>query len=292
MGMLDNLVNRMLWKATQPVGIGGSFRPNGASGIVTDSLKGPGWSVARTSAGLYTVTFAQALLHPMLFKAFMREASGRIVQVQCGDYDAAARTLQIRVDRHYGFIPLDIGSLRIIASNVIGDTSEGMLLDGNTAPSFQRVNSATDKALRVIWASSSSVEVQFPPVPLPPDFLGAEDASVHLLMNKDTNTDTAVTVDVQVFEGIGDTEMGSPTAALAAAALAEYSATLTAANLTGHPGFLNISLIPGTHTSDAIRLYAAWVEYIKAFVGYDAAADVDNEISFLAISDESLAQVR
>ena len=35
----------------------GSFRPNGSSGIVAGSQKGHGWTVARTSLGLYTITF-------------------------------------------------------------------------------------------------------------------------------------------------------------------------------------------------------------------------------------------
>jgi hypothetical protein len=162
-----------------------------------------------------------------------------------------------------GFIPLDIGSLRIIAANVIGNTSEGMLLDGNTAPSFQRVNGATDKALRVIWAASSSVEVQFPPVPKPPDLDGTANLEVHLMVGKDTNTDNTVTVDVQMFDGVGDTEAGNATAAIATAALTEYSAVIAAADLADPPGFLNISLVPGAHTTDAIWLYAAWIEYTR-----------------------------
>lgn len=162
-----------------------------------------------------------------------------------------------------GFIPLNITELRIIAGDVIGNTTEGMLLDGNTAPSLQRVNGATDKALRVIWASSSSVECQFPPVAKPPDLDGTALLSVHLMLEKDTNTDTAVTIDIQIFDGVGDTEAGGATAALAAAALAEYSASIAAADLAEHPGFLNISLVPGAHTTDAIRLYAAWIEYTR-----------------------------
>jgi hypothetical protein len=162
-----------------------------------------------------------------------------------------------------GFIPLDIASLRIIASDVIGNTSEGMLLDGNTAPSLQRVNSATDKALRVIWAASSSVECQFPPVPKPADLDGAVQLEVHLMVGKDTNTDNTVTIDVQMFDGVGDTEAGAATAALATATLTEYSAAIAAGDLAEAPGFLNISLIPGTHTADAIWLYAAWIEYTR-----------------------------
>jgi len=139
-----------------------------------------------------------------------------------------------------------------------------MLLDGNTAPSLARVNGATDKALRVIWAAGSSIECQFPPVSKPPDLDGATALTVHLMIGKDTNTDTTVTVDVQVFDGVGDTECGAATAALAAATLAEYSASVAAGDLGDHPGFLNISLVPGTHTTDAIWLYSAWIEYTRA----------------------------
>ncbi len=186
-------------------------------------------------------------------------ATDAVTTVKVADANITVAKLDTNLQK--GFIPLDVASLRIIASNVIGNTSEGMLLDGNTAPSLQRVNSATDKALRVIWAASSSIECQFPPVPKPPDLDGASALTIHLMMGKDTNTDSTVTVDIQVFDGVGDTECGAATAALGAAALAEYSASVGASDLGEDPGFLNISLVPGTHTTDAIWLYAAWIEY-------------------------------
>lgn len=162
-----------------------------------------------------------------------------------------------------GFIPLDITTMKIIGSNVIANTTEGLFPDGNTAPSLQRVNAATDKALRVIWAASSSVETQFAPVPKPPDLDGAAALTLHLMMGKDTNTDNAVTVTAGIYDGVGDTDAGGATAALAAATLAEYTVSLAAGDLAEHPGFLNICLTPGTHTTDAIWLYAAWIEYTR-----------------------------
>jgi hypothetical protein len=189
--------------------------------------------------------------------------------VGAGTVNAAAIATGVVDETHLktnlavGFISLDIGSLRIIASNVIGNTTEGMLLDGNTAPSFQRVNGATDKALRVIWAASSSIECQFPPIPKPPDLDGAASLTVRFMLGKDTNTDTSVTMGVAIFDGVADTNAGGNTAALAAAALAEYSVTLDAGDLAEDPGFLNIGLTPGTHTTDAIWLYAAWIEYAR-----------------------------
>ena len=70
-------------------------------------------------------------------------------------------------------------------------------------------------------------------------------------------------MNVKVFDGIGDTEMGGTTANLSST-LAEVTRTLVAADITGHPlGFLNISLTPGAHANDEIELYAAWIEYTK-----------------------------
>lgn len=163
-----------------------------------------------------------------------------------------------------GFIPLDITAARIISANAIQNTTEAGVPDGNTSPSLARVNGATDKALRLIWAASSSEEIQFAPIAKPPDLDGASDLTIHLMIAKDTNTDAAVTVDIQVFDGVGDTECGAATAAISTATLTEYSATVALADLGDHPGFLNISLTPGTHTTDAIRLYAAWIEYTRA----------------------------
>ena len=161
-----------------------------------------------------------------------------------------------------GFIPLDIANAAIIAANVIQNTTEGGRPDGNTAPSLQRVNADTDKALRVIWAGGSSAEIQFAPVALPPDLDSDAPVEVHLICAKDANANANADIDVQVFAGIGDTEMGGTTGALAQAKK-EYSVTLAAADIPAVPDFLNISLIPGAHAGDAIYLYAAWLEYTR-----------------------------
>lgn len=205
---------------------------------------------------------ATIIVEKMVSPGSGAQGAGSIGETELAD--GAVTFAKLGSAERVGFIPLDITSLRIIASNVIGNTTEGMLLDGNTAPSLQRVNGATDKALRVIWAASSSIEVQFPPVPKPPDLDDGAVLEVHLMVGKDTNTDNAVTIDIQMFDGVGDTEAGNATAALATATLSEYSASIAAADLAAEPGFLNIALVPGAHTTDAIWLYAAWIEYTRA----------------------------
>ena len=160
-----------------------------------------------------------------------------------------------------GFIPLDIVNAAIIAANVIQNTTEGGRPDGNTAPTLQRINSATDKALRVTWVAGSAVELQFPAVPLPPDLDDAAPIEVHLICGKDANANT-VTIDVQAFIGVGDTECGAVTPTIGQTR-AEYFVAIAAADVPAAPEVLNISLVPSAHAGDALYLDAAWLEYVR-----------------------------
>lgn len=162
-----------------------------------------------------------------------------------------------------GTIPLDITALREIATDDIQAlAAHGGIMASDSTPGLARVNGATDKALRVTWAAMDVTEAQFPPVPWPHDLDPAVDVTVHFLAKMGGATDTP-TIDVQAFESEGDTEMGGVTGALSAT-LQELTVTLLAADIAGHPGFLNLSLVPGTHDTDALHLYAAWVEYQRA----------------------------
>ena len=160
-----------------------------------------------------------------------------------------------------GFIPLDLANAVIIAANVVQNTTEGGRPDGNTAPTLQRINSATDKALRVSWAAGSQVELQFPAVALPPDLDDTAPIEVHLICAKDANANT-VNIDVQAFFGVGDTECGAATPTIAQAR-AEYKATISADDVPAHPEMLNIILVPGAHAGDALYCDGAWLEYTR-----------------------------
>lgn len=160
-----------------------------------------------------------------------------------------------------GFIPLDLANAVIIAANVVQNTTEGGRPDGNTAPTLQRINSNTDKALRVTWAAGSQVELQFPAVALPPDLDTDAPIEIHLLAGKDANANT-FNIDVQAFFGVGDTECGAATANIAQAR-AEYKATIAAADVPAHPEMLNLILVPGAHAGDALYVDGAWIEYTR-----------------------------
>lgn len=174
---------------------------------------------------------------------------------------AAVEASMLGANLRKGVIQLDISTLKIIAGDAIGNTTEGLLPDGNTAPSLARVNGATDKALRVVWASSSSVEVQFPPIVYPPDLDDTAAVEVHLLAAMAGATDTP-TITIGYYEGVGDTNAGGATGPLNTT-VADVSVSIAHGDVGAAPKAVNIVLTPGAHTTDALWLYGAYVQYTR-----------------------------
>ena len=161
-----------------------------------------------------------------------------------------------------GIIPLDLASARLIASNDI-DTlaNHGGIVATNSTPTYERINGATDKNLQMLWAAGNVDAVQFAPVPLPPDLDETHDISVHFYAEMGGATDTPV-ITVAAFFNVGDADAGGNTAALANA-VGEVFRDIAAADVAAHPGVLGIEIVPGTHGTDTVILYAAWIEYSK-----------------------------
>ena len=163
-----------------------------------------------------------------------------------------------------GYIPLFLPTARILASDVTTALAVASGNGGNlaldTAPIFERVNGATDIQFRLRWAAGSAVEVQWQ-FPYPPDLDDTADLTVNLLANMAGATDTP-TISVKYFEGVGDTTAGGATGALSTT-VAQVSRTITAANIGAYPNVASVSLVPGTHGTDALHLYGAWIEYTR-----------------------------
>lgn len=78
--------------------ISGSFAPNGSSAVSAASNKGKGWSVARTSAGLFTITLEDAYVALLAVNASLQLTAADDKFVQIGVVDVVtAKTVQIRV---------------------------------------------------------------------------------------------------------------------------------------------------------------------------------------------------
>lgn len=163
-----------------------------------------------------------------------------------------------------GFIPLHLHNWRLVASNdvpaIAVASGNGGNLAVDTSPKLKRVSTSTDKCLRIEWASSTSIEI-FHQFFYPPDMDVTATYSINLRVAKNTNTDTTVIITADLFEGIGDTTRGASVGAIAVSTLATYSATITPTG--GHPNFAVAILTPGTHTTDTIYLYEAYVTYKK-----------------------------
>jgi len=161
-----------------------------------------------------------------------------------------------------GYIPLPLADAREIATNDIPATaSNAGELSSNTTPILGRVNAATDKQLRLTWASSNSDEITWSVVS-PPDLDDAAAVEVHILAAMAGATDTPV-VAVGFFEGIGDTNAGGNTAAVTGTAMAEYSVAIAHGDIAAAPKPWSICLTPGAHTTDALYIYGAWIEYTR-----------------------------
>lgn len=77
--------------------VNGSFAPNGSSALVATSNQGRGFTVARTSAGLFTITFADKYANLISFTHGLQLAAGDDKVTQGGTYTAASKTLTLRV---------------------------------------------------------------------------------------------------------------------------------------------------------------------------------------------------
>lgn len=161
-----------------------------------------------------------------------------------------------------GYIPLPLAQARLIATNDIAakNATDGGLISLDTDPTLKRVNAATDKQLRIAWAANSVVPITWS-FPYPPDLDDTAAVTVNLLMGMGGATDTPV-VAVSYWEGVGDTNAGGNTTALAAA-VAKKTVTIAASDIGPYPAVASIDIIPAAHANDAIYLYGAWIEYTR-----------------------------
>ncbi len=166
-----------------------------------------------------------------------------------------------------GFIPLDIFSARRLISDDIGITAitpEGGILTKDTTPILERTATTTDESIRLHWALAVVDEIQFHPVPIPPDLDETVDVTVHFVAEMSGATDTATAFTLGIWDGVGDSDAGGNTVPDITDALVEVIFTIANADIGGGPlGFFNISLFPEAHGTDAIYLYTAWIEYTR-----------------------------
>ncbi len=166
-----------------------------------------------------------------------------------------------------GFLPLYLHNWRLVVSNEVPviavATGNGGNLAVDTSPKLIRVNAATDKCLRIVWIGGTSIEI-FQLFHYPPDMDVTATYSLNFLIGKSANGQATCAFTADLFEGVGDTTRGGTTAVLGASAVTLYTKSITPT--AGHPDFAVCVLTPGTHATDDIWLYEAYVLYTKKFL--------------------------
>lgn len=161
-----------------------------------------------------------------------------------------------------GFIPVPLTTVReVVSNNITNAAGNGGLLASDTTPIFEFTNGDTDSALRLRWAASNSDAIVFQ-VPLPPDLDDAANVEVHFRAAMAGATDTPV-VSADSYFNEGDTKVEDDSTALSNS-VAEKTITIDAADVPSGAQTLTVELTPGAHTTDAMHLYAIWVEYTRA----------------------------
>lgn len=183
--------------------------------------------------------------------------------VTTGKLDANAVTAaKLTATMATGYIPLPLAQAREIATNeIINTAGDAGVLSSNTTPTLARVNGATDKQLRIGWASSNSDEIVWSVVS-PPDLDDTAAVEVHLLAASGGATNSPV-IAVSFFEGVGDTNAGGNTAAVTGTSVAEYTVSIAHGDIAASPQPWSIGLVPAAHTTDALYVYGAWIEYTR-----------------------------
>lgn len=300
MGIMRNVHRGFGSVGRDRVVVEGSFRPNGASGIVAGSQKGTGWSVARTSAGLYTVTFDDFGYQLDSFLAGVREVSGSPVICNGSVVDTANKTAQIQVMQANagdgggkGIIPLPLGAFQEQDGTALADFADA----ASPTPGW----SAGDESGGIRWndhANPDPISTQFV---WPHDVDTTANATLHVLAAKVGNTlaDAVVWV-AEVFNNVDaalyddDDDYGGESSAMtgnaATKTVQDESLSLLAANLpAAFPCVSTLTLQPkdGTLGTDDVILLGAYIEYTKSdysnFALMDLAADVDNVVNFMAV---------
>ncbi len=137
----------------------------------------------------------------------------------------------------------------------INAAGNGGILASDTTPALTFSSGGT----RASWVASN-VDALSWQVEAPADFNGTS-VTVKLLASMSATNDTPV-IAISFIEGMSGSNLGGNTAAVSGTTPTLKSVTTTAA--TGGNQW-NITLTPGTHGTDALRVDSVWIEYTRKF---------------------------
>jgi hypothetical protein len=205
-------------------------------------------------------------------KVYRTQGATAFVVDAGGTLNAASGKITLPGNLRRGYWPLDLFSARALSSaeNFLGASVSatggnlgnaiGGLLNVNSTPTLTMEGTASNQTAVLTWASGVVTQINFSPIGTPPDFNSATAVTFHALAERASDNASNNTIDFRAWSP-GTTDLGT-TGATLTSAFTEISAAIS--GLDGHPGVWNFGLAPGTHTNNAVRLRAAWIEWDRA----------------------------
>lgn len=196
--------------------------------------------------------------------------AGEFLAAAGSTMNLASGALRLPTNLRRGYIPLSmfaarslssaetIGGVTVTASTPLSQAIGGLLHAGST-PTLT-MNSSDNHAAILTWASGVVTAVAFPPLPIPPDFSSAGGLSIHAIAERTSDAASNNVLDFRFWANENTSNKGT-TGSTMTSTPAEYSITVSSAEVGAHPGTWNITIVPGTHTNNAVRMWNSWVEY-------------------------------
>lgn len=181
-------------------------------------------------------------------------------QTTAATMEAVGAELYTDVLSSQNCIPLPLANFKETSSFDVGNAAaNGGVLASDTTPILEAINGATDGCQRLAWAASNNDQITVQTI-LPPDIDVTADLVLHVRIASAATTD-AVGFTVDSFFNEGDTKVVDTTTTNQTATYAEKIATIAAADVPAGAQTITIGLTPVAHTTDAMYLTAAWLEY-------------------------------
>jgi len=154
-----------------------------------------------------------------------------------------------------GTIPLPLTEAReMTAGDYINAAGNGGILASDTTPTLLKSSGGS----RATWATGNTDVLSWQTM-APVDFDPTQDLVINMIASM-SNTNDTPTIAVGFIEAMSNTNEGGNTSAVSGTTPTQKSVTIAGNTLTGGNQW-NITLTPGAHANDTVRVDAVWIEY-------------------------------
>ncbi len=157
-------------------------------------------------------------------------------------------------------IPLSLNDFRTATTgDVPAAASNGGLLALDSTPTL--TGTAATVGQQLSWATGNVTQI-LTQIALPEDFDGREDVLVDLWVSSGTTNAATMGVLTNWNGASADITDSASDAATLSATLHKITARIAAADIPDTAAFVSIALVPPTHATDTIQLFAARLTYV------------------------------